>query len=201
MTFNTWEPFSENRDTSFEKRTNPIDQNIESILAFYAREEQKISHSQRLLERFSGLVGRPAYLGSILLFVVLWIFVNLYAREQGLSQFDTAPFAWLQGILSLVALLTTIVILIRQDRLSKLEERRAHLDLQINLLTEQKTSKLIKLLEELRRDLPMVKDRHDPEAMELQRSADPELVLAALDEKREPQEQDEHQKIVNGTPT
>jgi uncharacterized membrane protein len=38
----------------------------------------------------------------------------------------------------------------------------AHLDLQINLLTEQKVTKLIRLLEELRADMPGVRTRHDP---------------------------------------
>ncbi len=33
-------------------------------------------------------------------------------------------------------------------------EQRAHLDLKVTLLTEQKAAKLIDLLEELRRDLP-----------------------------------------------
>ncbi len=50
------------------------------------------------------------------------------------------------------------------------------------LLTEQKVAKLIDLMEELRRDLPNVKDRPDPEAVELQQSMNPNRVLAALDE-------------------
>jgi hypothetical protein len=41
-------------------------------------------------------------------------------------------------------------------------------------------------MEELRRDLPNVRDRHDPEAAALQQSMNPELVLAALDERIEP---------------
>jgi len=53
--------------------------------------------------------------------------------------------------------------------------------LQVNLLTEQKVTKLIHLLEELRRDLPMVKDRHDPEAAALQQRTDTEQVLVALE--------------------
>jgi len=39
-----------------------ISQNIDSILAFYRREEQKISDSQRLLETVGGFMGRPSYL-------------------------------------------------------------------------------------------------------------------------------------------
>jgi len=78
------------------------------------------------------------------------------------------------------------VVLTKQNRLAKLEEQRAHLDMKVTLLTEQKAAKLIDLLEELRRDLPNVRNRHDPEAAALQQSMNPELVLAALDERSEP---------------
>ena len=89
-------------------------------------------------------------------------------------------------MISLGALLTTTVVLTKQNRLDKLAEQRAHLDLKVTLLTEQKVAKLIDLLEELRRDLPNVRDRHDPEAAVLQKSMNPDLVLAALDERIEP---------------
>ena len=161
-----------------------ITQNIESIAAFYKREHQKITGSQRVVEAVSNFAGRPAFLGSILLFVMLWIFVNIGIRLMHMAPFDPPPFVWLQAILSLLALLTTTVVLIRQERLAKLEERREHLDLQVNLLTEQKTTKLIHLFEELRRDLPMVKDRHDPESEAMQQPTDPHRVLNEIDESR-----------------
>jgi uncharacterized membrane protein len=85
-----------------------------------------------------------------------------------------------EGLLVWLSLLTTTVVLIRQERLAKLEERREHLDLQVNLLTEQKTTKLIHLFEELRRDLPMVKNRHDPESEATQQPTDPHRVLAEI---------------------
>jgi len=56
----------------------------------------------------------------------------------------------------------------------------------MTLLTEQKVAKLIDLLEELRRDLPDVRNRQDPEAAAPQQSINPDLVLAALDERSEP---------------
>ena len=176
------------RDTPFESERDQISQNIEAILKFYAREEQKISRSQRTLERISRLIGRPVFLGFILLFVALWMLANALLRQFGMAQFDPAPFFWLQGIVGLGALLTTTVVLTKQNRLAKLAEQRAHLDLKVTLLTEQKAAKLIDLLEELRRDLPNVRNRHDPEAVSLQRSMNPDLVLAALDERSEPDE-------------
>ena len=157
-------------------------QNIEAVIEFYTREEQKISRSQRMLERISGFAGQPLFVGLILLFVSLWISTNLLLRYYGRIAFDPPPFPWLQGIVGLGALLTATVVLTKQNRLAKLEEQRAHLDLKVTLLTEQKTAKLIDLLEELRRDLPNVHDRHDPKAKELQQPMNPDLVLAALGE-------------------
>jgi uncharacterized membrane protein len=173
------------RDTPFESERDQISQNIEAVLDFYTREEQKISRSQRILERISHFTGQPVFLGFILLFVALWMLANAVLRQFGMAEFDPAPFFWLQGIVGLGALLTATVVLTKQNRLAKLAEQRAHLDLKVTLLTEQKAAKLIDLLEELRRDLPNVSNRHDPEAAALQQSMNPDLVLAALDERSE----------------
>jgi len=169
-------------DVSSESEQDQISQNIEAVLNFYSREDQKISWSQRVLERISLVIGKPAYLGFILLSVLLWMTVNILLRRMGRTAFDPPPFSWLQGLIGLGALFTAAVVLAKQNRFSKLAEQRAHLDLKVTLLTEQKAAKLIDLLEELRRDLPNVKDRPDPEAAALQQSMNPELVLAALDE-------------------
>jgi uncharacterized membrane protein len=66
------------QDKSSQTGLDTINQNIATILAFYTREEQKISRSQRSLENISGFVGRPLYLGSILTFVSLWVLANSF---------------------------------------------------------------------------------------------------------------------------
>jgi uncharacterized membrane protein len=180
---------SDSTDRSVESEGDQISQNIEAVLDFYTREDQKISRSQRIMEHISRFIGQPVFLGIILFFVALWILANCVVRQFGMAEFDPPPFFWLQGIIGLGALLTATVVLSKQNRLAKLEEQRAHLDLKVNLLTEQKAAKLIDLLEELRRDLPNVKNRHDPEVAALQQSMNPELVLAALDERSEPDKQ------------
>ena len=174
--------------TPFEFERDPTSQNIEAVRDFYTREEQKISRSQRILERISNFVGQPVFLGFILVFVALWMVANAVLHRLGMAEFDPAPFPWLQGIVGLGALLTATVVLTKQNRLAKLAEQREHLDLKVTLLTEQKAAKLIDLLEELRRDLPNVSNRHDPEAAALQQSMSPDRVLAALDERSEPGE-------------
>ncbi|MBC7787403.1 MAG: DUF1003 domain-containing protein [Methylophilaceae bacterium] len=170
---------------SVESEQDQISQNIEAVLEFYNREEQKISSSQRALEQISNFIGQPVFLGIILLFVALWILANTLLLHFGMAAFDPPPFIWLQGIVGLGALLTATIVLTKQNRLAKLADQRAHLDLKVTLLTEQKAAKLIDLVEELRRDLPNVKNRHDSEAASLQKSMNPDLVLAALDERSE----------------
>jgi len=165
-----------------EPEQGQLSQNIGAVRDFYAREDQKISRSQRILEHISMVIGKPLYLGLTLCFALAWVAINLALSWRGRVAFDPAPFIWLQGLIGLGALVTTTIVLSKQNRLAKLAEQRAHLDLKVTLLTEQKAAKLIDLLEELRRDLPNVENRLDPHAEALQQSMNPDLVLAALDE-------------------
>src|SRR5512141_1652912 len=97
------------RDTRFDSERDQTSQNIEAVLDFHTREEQKISRSQRILERISHFIGRPGFLGFILLFVVFWMLANAVLRRSGMVAFDPPPFFWLQGIVGLGALLTATV--------------------------------------------------------------------------------------------
>jgi uncharacterized membrane protein len=49
-------------------------------------------------------------------------------------------------------------------------------------LSEQKTAKVIELLEEFRRDNPLVRDRVDQEADAMAQPSDPQRVLDAIKE-------------------
>jgi uncharacterized membrane protein len=159
-----------------------ITQNVELAGQLHARAEREVSRYQRAIEVATRFLGRPLFLYLILAFVVLWVTVNLLAIPLHRSPFDPPPFYWLQGMVGLGALLMTTVVLITQNRLSQVEQERAQLDLQVNLLAEQKIAKLISLVEELRRDMPNVRDRTDSEALAMSESADPHAVLSALEE-------------------
>ncbi|MDR5777420.1 DUF1003 domain-containing protein [Caballeronia sp. LZ003] len=109
-------------------------------------------------------------------------------HHLGYRYFDEPPFSLLQGIITFIGVLITMAVLIRQNRLARVEEDRAHLELQINLLAEQKTTKIIMLLEELRRDLPHVPDWHDQHAETLQAATNPDAVLEAIEQRKEQRE-------------
>jgi uncharacterized membrane protein len=164
--------------------TDTVSGNIDVVAEIYAREERKISLPRTLIEKASEFVGRPVYLAFLIVFVSLWMIFGFLARQAGWVQFDPPPFHWLQGFIGLLGLFVGTAVLIRQDRLARMAEQHAQLDLQVNLLTEQKTTKIIQLLEELRRDLPTVANRHDEAVMEMQRPTDPHAVLGAINTKR-----------------
>lgn len=159
---------------------DPIARNISGILALENQELARTTPAQRWFETVSGWLARPAFPIGLLGFVAGWLVLNLTARSLGLPRFDAPPFPWLEGILTLTALLTTTIVLIGQRRQSVLAEQRAHIDLQINLLTEQKVTKLIHLIEELRTDVPGVRMRHDPHVSRLKKPTDPAQLASAL---------------------
>ena len=159
-----------------------IDQNIENVAALQRRESELTSNSQRRVERLGRFIGSPAYLLGLLGIAASWIGANSLIASFGYTPVDPLPFEMLQGTLTLIALITTTIVLIAQNRQSRLEQQHTHLGLQVNLLTEQKVTKLILLIEELRRDLPMVKDRLDPQSAVLQEGADTKQVLSAIEE-------------------
>lgn len=160
---------------------DPVSHTVQTIADLHVRAERKVPRSQRAVEAATAFVGRPRFLFLTLGFVAVWVAINETAHLADRTAFDVPPFFWLQGLVALSALLMTTMVLITTNRQARLAERRAQLDLQINLLTEQKITKLIALIEELRRDLPNVHNRDDPEAERMQEAADPHAVLVALD--------------------
>ena len=162
-----------------------IVQNVETVAELRARSEENVGRHQRTIERVTGALGRPRSLYFIVGFVIVWAVGNHFLLSVGQTPFDPPPFFWLQGLIALAALLMTTMVLTTQNRVTKHAEQRSHLDLQINLLAEQKTAKLISLIEELRRDMPTVRDRVDPVAEVMKEAIDPHAVMTAMQETME----------------
>ncbi len=170
----------EDKNSTITELTDILDRDIETIVSMRLNAERKVSHHQRMIEKVTDNMGRPLTVYFIFLFALIWIGLGFSQRILGLAIFDAPPFPWLQDIVSLSALIMTMIVLTTQNRQARLAEERRHLDLQITLLTERKVSKIIELLEELRRDHPMVRDHHDPEAIAMQEPVDPHTALTSL---------------------
>jgi uncharacterized membrane protein len=164
-------------------------ENLELLADFEDSEEARLSGAQLLIEKISRFFGSPAYFAFSLVFIVAWILANLWGMRAGWRHVDAPPFSALQGLVSSNALLLTIAVLIRQNRMAQVAEHRSHVDLQVNLLTEQKATKLLQLVDELQRELAAIRRRPDEaaadEVAELTKPSDTHALLHAVKEKQD----------------
>ncbi|GCE03796.1 DUF1003 domain-containing protein [Dictyobacter aurantiacus] len=176
----------EQEEKNLTKLLDIVEKDIDNLVAIRLSAEREADRHQHLIERVTfNLLGRPYTLYAIMLIVLCWIIYNIICPIFGLQRLDPPPFSDLQGMVSFIALLTTTAVLITQNRQGRLNDQRSHLDLEMSLLVERKVSKVIELLEELRQDIPQVKDRRDPQAEVMKESADPAEVLSTFQQNYE----------------
>jgi len=107
--------------------------------------ERKALDDRPLIDRLTDAVARTA--GSMPFIVLhavwfaLWIVVN-----STRFAFDPFPFSLLNLVVALEAVFLTSVVLMTQNRITRLADRRAHLDLQVNLLAEQELTAMLHML-------------------------------------------------------
>ncbi len=163
--------------------TSHVEESIEAVADLEREAHEATSRHHRWIERVTSRIGRPLSFYIIVTFVVLWIASNSVALHTTGSTFDPPPFSWLQGMVSLSGLLVAILILITANRVAQIDSQRDKLDLQINLLNERRTAKLIRMLDELRRDSPEVPTHEDPEVDQLSEHTDTQEVSRAIEER------------------
>ena len=163
-----------------------VEDTVQAVARFHAAHEAEASSLQRAIERLTRRAGSPTFVAALTLLVAGWIALNLGLIGLGRQPIDEPPFIWLQGVVALTALYMTVFILTTQRREDKLAGLRDQLTLELSILSEQKSAKIIGLLEELRRDAPNISDRPDEHADALSTPADPNAVLHALEDTQEP---------------
>jgi uncharacterized membrane protein len=157
-----------------------IEQTVQAIARLHNAHDRRATPLQLLVDRLTALVARPAFVGATILTVALWIVGNLLLRRLAGWSFDKPAFPWLQGAGELAAILITTLVLMSQRRKEELSELREQLILELAIMTEQKGAKLIALMEEMRRDNPLLANRVDTQADDMSIAADPEAVLEAF---------------------
>src|ERR1700730_5705260 len=158
-----------------------IEETIRSIARLHAEHHQNATPLQRIVDRTTAVLGRPRFIGVLTAIAAAWISLNLLAAALGYRPIDPPPFSGLGSAVSLVSLYLVVVILATQRRENQLAQPREQLTLELAILSEQKTAKVIQLLEEARRDNPLIR-RVDQEADAMAQPADPKSVLDAIRE-------------------
>jgi uncharacterized membrane protein len=145
-----------------------------------AEHDNETSGLQRAVDRLTAVVGLPGFVAALTAALLLWIAGNLGAPLFGLKPLDPPPFVGLEGVVSALALYVAALILTTQRRQDQLAAHREQLILELAIVNDQKTAKIIELLEEVRRDNPMISNRIDEEARAMSAPSDPQSVLGAI---------------------
>ena len=155
---------------------------VDTIAAERRRHEQSAGPIRRMSARATRTAARPGFQATLALLAIAWLGWNQLAPLLGGTAFDGPPFDGLANLATGLALFTTLLIVTTQRHENELAERRAELALQLAILGEQRSAKLVQMLDDLRRDMPTIEHRPDPEAIALAQSADAEAVLDAIRE-------------------
>ena len=156
--------------------------NINAICALEEEARSKRTLSDRLSDVIASFVGSIPFVVLHLIWFVIWVAINM-GWLFGKLRFDPYPFALLCMLVSLEGVLLSTFVLIKQNRMSQRADQRAHLDLQINLLSEREITKMLQLQRLICERLQIEEAVVDPEARELSNVTAIDNIARHLDEK------------------
>ena len=147
---------------------NFVHENIDAVIDAEQEAEEARSSGEVVYEFVAGLIGTLGFVIVEIVAVLFWIAIN-EGLVTPIRPFDPYPYHLLGAVLALEGVLIAAFVLMRQNRMSKLADRRAHLDLQINLMTERETTKIIGMLLEVSERLDIQHKVLDDESRQLSR--------------------------------
>jgi uncharacterized membrane protein len=123
------------------------DPTLENVRAV-ADLERKAVHDRSPMQRFTDAVTQTA--GSLAFIVAhLALFYGWVLLNRSSWSFDPYPYSGLNLLLALEAIVLTSFVLMTQNRMTHQADKRAHLDLQVNLLAEQELTAILQMLHAL----------------------------------------------------
>jgi uncharacterized membrane protein len=118
-------------------------QNVEAISKLEEAQREQRTPTDRIADVIAKFCGSMTFVWVHVVWFGVWIGYNLL---PGVKHIDPFPFTFLTLVVSLEAIFLSTFILISQNHDTRISERRNHLDLQINLLTEQENTMMINML-------------------------------------------------------
>lgn len=120
--------------------------NIQTIAKLEEEALRRRTAMERVGDRLVPFAGSPTFALLHVIWFGVWIAMN-QGLVPGVPIFDPYPFNFLTMTVSLEAIFITIAVLNSQNRMARLTDRRAQLDLQINMLAEQESTAALRLLQ------------------------------------------------------
>jgi uncharacterized membrane protein len=129
------------------KQEDPtVESNVIKVSEIEERERKQRSLGEKIAELIAAFCGSMVFVYVHVVWFGAWIVINSMIPNLA---FDPFPYTFLTLVVSLEAIFLSTFILISQNHETRLTERRNHLDLQINMLAEQESTKTLDLLRKM----------------------------------------------------
>ena len=155
--------------------------NVELIRELEESAKQDRSPSDKVAEVIAKFCGSMTFVWVHIIWFGVWTVINIF---PGLPHIDPFPFTFLTLVDSLEAIFLSTFILISQNHDAKISERRNHLDLQINLLSEQENTKMLAMLQAIAAKVGADLEE-DPHLQAMSAETEPEKVVQQIEAREE----------------
>jgi uncharacterized membrane protein len=148
---------------------------VREVVALEGRERSKERAQDRIVDRITAAAGSMTFVAVNVAWVATWIILNLPGMP---APFDPFPFALLPVVVSLETIVLAMLVLGSENAQARRADRRAHLEMQVNVLAEREISALVGLVAEIHEHLGLT---HGDEVREMQGATLLEHVADAVD--------------------
>ncbi len=154
-----------------------VERNIHALLARRREEQRRQTRQEKTAEWIGRFAGSMAFVYLHLALFGAWVLLNVGVLP--VPRFDP-DFVKLATFASVEAIFVSTFVLLTQNRMAALAERRAELALQISLLAEHEVTRLMRLVDGIAARMG-VPGSESPELRELKEDVDPGRVLDRLE--------------------
>ena len=155
----------------------PAARNIEAIAALERAARSDRTRLDRFTDAVTTAAGSPVFIVGHALWFGAWIAINLLRP----GPFDPYPFGLLMLVVSLEAIFLSAAVLMTQSRMQRQADKRAHLDLQVNLLAEQELTAILRMVTAISQRLGIDMPQSAEAVEEMLAETDINTLSAALD--------------------
>ena len=121
--------------------------NVRAICELEAAALARRSVSARIGDAIATHAGKMWFIVVHMTWFAIWVALNI--NPHGKGTFDPFPYPLLTMIVSLESIFLSLFILMSQNRTGLQADQRNHLELQINLLSEDENTKMLQMLRAL----------------------------------------------------
>lgn len=140
------------------------DKNIEAINQLEKQAALKRTRSERFAQRVTDFAGSMLFIVVHVVWFVVWISFNT-GVVPGIPPWDPFPFSFLTLVVSLEAIFLSLLVLMTQNRLTEDADKRALLDLHINMLAEEESTATLQMLEKICEHLGIVHEADEAQQL------------------------------------